>query len=314
MSVDQWQINQRLTMKLDLKVAWTKHRITEWYNHWHGKVYIAFSGGKDSTVLRHIARQVCDDIPCVFVNTGLEYPEIIKFVKSLGDVEIIKPKLPFWKVIEKYGWPLVSKDQAAAIHRYRTAKSPEHKRRRLEGFPNGKKGTISKKWRYLLDAPFKISEQCCNVMKKAPLDAYARRTGRYPITGMMASDSQFRLSWYRKNGCNAFEIKNPKSMPMAIWTTDDVWAYIRQHNVEYCSVYDKGCLNTGCTFCAFGLQYDGCPNRFQLLQHTHPKLWRYCMHKLKMSEVLDFMGVPWEISQEEVDRHLSSCAELELSC
>lgn len=46
------------------------------------KVHLSFSGGKDSTVLLHLARRLYPDILAVFVNTGNEYPDIIRFVKQ----------------------------------------------------------------------------------------------------------------------------------------------------------------------------------------------------------------------------------------
>ena len=36
------------------KIAHTKRKIQEWYEHYNGQVYVSFSGGKDSTVLLHI--------------------------------------------------------------------------------------------------------------------------------------------------------------------------------------------------------------------------------------------------------------------
>lgn len=50
---------QRLfDLPLDLKVEMTKARIKEWYEHYDGQVYVSFSGGKDSTVLLHIVREL----------------------------------------------------------------------------------------------------------------------------------------------------------------------------------------------------------------------------------------------------------------
>ena len=81
-------------MPLDIKVAMTKTRIREWVKEYGiDGVFIAFSGGKDSTVLLHIARQMYPNIKAVFVDTGLEYPEIRRFVKTFDNVEILRPKM-----------------------------------------------------------------------------------------------------------------------------------------------------------------------------------------------------------------------------
>jgi len=76
----------RQALPLDLKIGLTKNRIRSWYEHWHGNVYVSFSGGKDSTVLLDLVRQDYPDVPAVFCDTGLEYPEIRDFVKTFDNV------------------------------------------------------------------------------------------------------------------------------------------------------------------------------------------------------------------------------------
>ena len=84
-------------------------------HHYGGKVAVSFSGGKDSTVLLDLARRAFPDIPAVFVDTGLEYPEIREFVKTVPNVTWLRPEMPFSKVISEYGYPVVSKDVARRI-------------------------------------------------------------------------------------------------------------------------------------------------------------------------------------------------------
>lgn len=103
-----------------LKLAHTKNRIREWVREYGtGGVYVSFSGGKDSTVLLHIVRSMYPDIPAVFVDTGLEYPEIRQFVKTFDNVEILRPKLSFVEVIKKYGYPLISKEVGECVSQAR---------------------------------------------------------------------------------------------------------------------------------------------------------------------------------------------------
>jgi 3'-phosphoadenosine 5'-phosphosulfate sulfotransferase (PAPS reductase)/FAD synthetase len=91
-------------MPLEDKITRTKLLIKEWYEYFDGKVAISFSGGKDSTVLLHIARQLYPDIPAIFCGTGLEYPEIREHVKTFDNVEWIKPKKTFKQVVLEYGY------------------------------------------------------------------------------------------------------------------------------------------------------------------------------------------------------------------
>ncbi|MEE3405404.1 MAG: phosphoadenosine phosphosulfate reductase family protein, partial [Acutalibacteraceae bacterium] len=84
---------QMQSLPLDIKIIMTQRRLLDWYNHYDGLTYLGYSGGKDSTCLMHIIRSIpyLSDIPAVYVDTGLEYPEIRDFVRSFGNVTILRP-------------------------------------------------------------------------------------------------------------------------------------------------------------------------------------------------------------------------------
>lgn len=304
--MELWELKQKQSLPLEAKIAMTLRRIREWYEYWHGNVYVSFSGGKDSTVLLHLVRQYYPDVPAVFSDTGLEFPEIREFVKTVPNVTWLRPAMTFKKVIEKHGYPVISKEQAQWIERARRG-DPQVIREKLYGIrPDGSHSRFctSAEWRRLFNAPFRISAECCNEMKKKPLKKYAHETGRVPIIGTMASESKLREKNWLKTGCNAFEAKRPVSMPMSFWLEKDVWEYLRKYQVPYCKIYDMGYERTGCVFCMFGAHLDAEPTRFQRLQKTHPKLWRYCMKDweaggLGMRPVLEYIGIPYENYQRE---------------
>ena len=102
---------QMQSLPLSAKIQMTKQRIRQWIEEYGEEgVYVSFSGGKDSTVLLDIARSVYPDIKAVFVDTGLEYPEIRQFVKTFDNIDWLRPKMNFKQVIEKYGYPFISKE------------------------------------------------------------------------------------------------------------------------------------------------------------------------------------------------------------
>ena len=297
---------------LDLKIEKTKLRIREWYEHYNGEVYISFSGGKDSTVLLDIVRNMYPDVEAVFSNTGLEYPEIVKFVKYIPNVRILKPELTFKQVIDQKGYPVISKSVANTVRLAR--KNIEDGKdtlrvRRIKGLEVGSKFNKGK-WEFLLDAPFKISDECCNEMKKKPFKKYEKETGRVPFIGTLAVESQQREAVYLKTGCNAFNSKRPKSTPLGFWTEQDILQYIFENNLTICSVYGDvveesdmlgnknyrttGEQRTGCMFCMFGCHLEKEPNRFQRMKYTHPKQYKYCMEKLNLKEVLDYINVKYD--------------------
>ena len=112
---DKGHLKQMQALPLIAKVRKTQLRIREWYEHFNGNVYVSFSGGKDSTVLAHLVRDMYPEVPLVFSNTGLEYPEIQKFARQMG-AEFIRPKAQFSEVISRYGYPIISKEVSEAIY------------------------------------------------------------------------------------------------------------------------------------------------------------------------------------------------------
>lgn len=282
------------SLPLDIKVAMTQTRLREWVNHYGvSGVYISFSGGKDSTVLLHIARKIYPDIKAVFVDTGLEYPEIRQFVKTFDNVEIVRPKKTFKQVICEYGYPMISKEVSLKIYYYKHGSAWAKKYDDPQYKP---KYSISR-WMPLAKTDFNIADKCCKIMKKAPAKNY-EKGGQLPLSAQMAEESQLRMQKWLQNGCNAFDCKRPISNPMSFWTEQDVLQYIKENNIPIASVYGDivyedidgqtrlegcgklcttGCDRTGCVFCGFGAHLEKGEGRFERLKRTHPKLYEYCM-------------------------------------
>lgn len=111
-----WELRQWQALPISVKIRMTQERIRNWVNEFgEDGVYVSFSGGKDSTVLLHIARNMYPNIKAVFVDTGLEYPEIREFVNLFDNVDWLKPKMNFRQVIEKYGYPFISKEVSECV-------------------------------------------------------------------------------------------------------------------------------------------------------------------------------------------------------
>jgi 3'-phosphoadenosine 5'-phosphosulfate sulfotransferase (PAPS reductase)/FAD synthetase len=228
----------------------------------------------------------------------------------------MRPEMSFVEVIKKYGYPVISKEVSKYIKEGRTALQKGNMNyyaiQKLQGRLKDKNGNKSiyncEKWEFMLDAPYKISNYCCDVMKKKPANLYEKETGRKPIIGTLASESKLRKQQWIVNGCNAFGKNRPSSQPLSFWTEQDILHYIKKYDIPYCSVYgdividsnnefseqmsiidflgeygpaDKlkttGCNRTGCIFCMFGCQLEKEPNRFQKLKITHPRQYEYCI-------------------------------------
>lgn len=372
---------QMQSLPLSAKIRMTARRINEWVNEFgEDGVYLSFSGGKDSTVLGHIIREVCGykNIPFVFVDVPTQYPELKEFTQTFDNLVILKPKISFAQVCEQYGFPMISKvvsncvsgarkyvkyldsqksnnailtdrqfhmlamSDPLGIERRINKKNEQHKNlqigvipsgseyrlRRLNGELKDSKGNYSQfnqeKYKFFLDAPFEISDLCCDIMKKKPVHDYEKKTGRKPIIATMASESVIRTQKWLQDGCNAFNVTKPHSNPMSFWTEQDVLLYIKENNLPICSVYgevvtdyeavgqcenqmsfadfgifDKerpllkttGCQRTGCVLCGFGCHLEK-ESRFLRLKETHPK-FHNLLYILKNNGVTYAEAIDW---------------------
>ena len=371
----QWQ-----ALPLNIKVRMTAERIRNWVNEFgEDGVYLSFSGGKDSTVLGHIIREVCGykNIPFVFVDVPTQYPELKQFAQTFDNLVILKPKISFAQVCEQYGFPMISKvvsncvsgarkyvkyldsqksnnailtdrqfhmlamSDPLGIERRINKKNEQHKNlqigvipsgseyrlRRLNGELKDSKGNYSQfnqeKYKFFLDAPFEISDLCCDIMKKKPVHDYEKKTGRKPIIATMASESVIRTQKWLQDGCNAFNVTKPHSNPMSFWTEQDVLLYIKENNLPICSVYGEvvtdyeamgqcenqmsladfgifdderllkttGCRRTGCVLCGFGCHLEK-ESRFLRLKETHPK-FHNLLYILKNNGVTYAEAIDW---------------------
>ena len=100
-------------------------------------------------------------------------------------------------------------------------------------------------------------------------------------------------------GCNAYDYKRPRSIPLAFWTEKDIWDYIHKYNLSYSKIYDMGYDHTGCMFCMYGVHKEQEPNRFQKMAVTHPQLYKYCIENLGLGKVLDYINVNYKSIERE---------------
>ena len=234
-------LKQKQALPLEVKILMTKSRIREWINEYgEDGVYVSFSGGKDSTVLLDLVRQDYPNVRAMFVDTGLEYPEIREFVKTFDNVDIVRPKMSFKQVIEKYGYPFISKEVSKNVYYARRSLEKGegggvHLKKLMGTYTtkSGEKSTYnSTKYNFFLKADFLIGDGCCSVMKKSPAKSYEKETGRVRITGQMANESRLRTQKWLLYGCNSFDSKRPVSNPLSFWTEQDILHYIKEKNIK----------------------------------------------------------------------------------
>lgn len=258
---------QRYSLPPEAKVTLTQARVREFVDMFGvDGVFISFSGGKDSQVLTEIIREMgppYDKIELVFFDTHNEDKTVYDVVERYGATNIPSPLMPN-EVIEKVGYPLFNKRIAKIIKDIQRG-SPYTS---AEGAFNRKAiDAIKIKYKDFIASPLRITDDCCNELKKKPSAAFTRRTGKHPIVATLAVDSRDRMRQYLQRGCNAFEGKI-SSTPMGFWSKADVLWFIATRNVRIARCYKCGIIKglisgvstcrlygkqqTGCLFCGFG--------------------------------------------------------------
>ena len=298
-------------LPLDAKILKSQNRIREFYQQMGGKVYISYSGGKDSTVMAHLVKSVYPDVPMYFMNTGLEFPEIQRFCREQG-AEILRPERTFVEVLTGYGYPVISKEVAETIYfarrilngkksTIRLTRTTYNKRRELLGqrvFVDTKGEISMKKSRFnrekwlpiAQETDFLISNRCCFYMKKSDFGKMHRRQGISPYVATTAEESVLRQESWLMYGCNTFKEGHEASRPISFWTEQDILRYLAEFNLEYCPIYGNliqnettgkyemtGHQRTGCIFCAFGAHTTRPVTKFMELSKSHPRQYEYCL-------------------------------------
>lgn len=159
--------------------------------------YLAFSGGKDSIVIYDLAKKSQVKVDNHYHFTGVDPPELVKFIKTFPDVEWHKPKKSMWQLIEEKRLP------------------PTRQRR-----------------------------YCCYYLK----EKVGNDSGRIVVTGVRWAESARRKKRMMVETC--FKNKSKRYLhPIIDWSEEEVWEYIKQEKLKYCSLYDEGFKRLGCVMC-----------------------------------------------------------------
>ena len=276
-------------MPYEWKLQHAKDVIREFVEHEGiNGVYVSFSGGKDSLALLHLVRSIYPEVPAVFANTGIEFPEQVKFIRTFENVTEVYPIKHFPKIINEDGIVYPSKEVSMYV---RDAKSGSKyaingfKGLDTEGNKNRYKARF-KRWAYLLECGVKISPVCCNLMKEIPMKKYEKQNKRSPFIGIRAEESFRRSIGWMKSGCNSFSNGRAKSTPLALWLEGDVMRYLRDNAITLSPMYDDaGMKRTGCMFCPVPIAHGDTKN-IAYAKKNYPKLYDTIMNKHGLADML----------------------------
>lgn len=166
--------------------------------------YISFSGGKDSMVLHTLIDEALPNnkIPRVFINTGIEHTDMIKFVKQMAKQDdriiIYNSNVHIKKMLEKYGYPFKSKEHAHKVATYQHSGCCKTVQIYVDGFkPNGEKSFIKcpkkLKYQFTNENKLKISDKCCYKLKKEVIHRYEKESKKnISIIGLRSAEGGTR--------------------------------------------------------------------------------------------------------------------------
>ena len=224
--------------------------------------YLSFSGGKDSTVVHYLLDKALpgNNIPRVFLNTGIEYQAIRDFVMKTAQNDhrfvIVLSGKPIKAILEEYGYPFKRKEHSKALAQYQFSGFLSYVRQYL-GLEGDKLVTCPASLRYQFSEDFrlKVSDKCCLKLKKELAHRYQRKSGRsITITGMMREEGGQRRSI---KGCVITDRDGnvTKFHPILVCSSEWEDWFIRKEGIELCELYGPpyNFKRTGCKGCPFAL-------------------------------------------------------------
>lgn len=341
-------------------------KVLEALNLSGGKLFFAFSGGKDSTFLLYHLAQIwaCvypdQTLHVVCNDTTIEYEGMISFVRWFCDyvsnkfkikiaLDITRPadKQTFVTVYRDYGLPLISKTVAKSIrtvkdlmrkhgvtyeeilaHREKTLENVSYLQDRFGGSKSstlyilgwthslqkfGSEYRIADKWLPLLNAPFELTDECCDILKHGNIPQDFENWVN--MTAEMAEESRRRLTAYQTTGCNESirPGKGGKSKPMGPVTLQTVLRGIKDNDIPLFKYYGEileengkyatsGMYRTGCALCGFGLEFE--PDRFVRLYELEPARVRFAFRSRERG------GLGYREAFEYCNKYCGTCWEI----
>lgn len=301
--------------ELDKHISDAMHRIERLYYETDGKCYLSFSGGKDSTIVLAVIK-LCEEIgtipknaiPAVFCDTKIELDVTVDFVHWVKDnwynnVQIIKTEKSFAQVIKEYGKPFRSKMKSHHISAYQ--KNPDSKTSKYlydDTVGKSKKIRLSNKDFHILHSsfPIKISNKCCDVMKKKPFAKYEKdnEIAGY-FSGMrMLEGGQRQLVFEKriesgdKRPCTHVSGGVTSVSPIFDWTDDTCGEFIQKYSIPLSRAYTEyGEERTGCFLCPYGLDVD---KRLEVLHAYEPNHYKAALYFLKDVYIAQGVELPFD--------------------
>ena len=225
--------------------------------------YLSFSGGKDSTILHYLLDMALpnNQIPRVYIDTGIEYQMIKEFVYKLAETDkrivIIKPSKPIKQTLEQVGYPFKSKEHALRVYQFNRGTNAKFIDKYTYKTDYRGKYVCPKILMYQFEekGKYNYSNLCCMELKKKPIHKWEKENHRHiGITGMRAEEGGNRT----RLGCIITDSKTKKVIRFhPLIKVDEEWEnwVVEKEKIELCPLYcpPYNFKRTGCKGCPFAL-------------------------------------------------------------
>lgn len=232
--------------------------------------YLAFSGGKDSVVIKALADMAGVKYDAHYNVTSVDPPELVQFIKSMhSDVAIDKPRdkdgnhITMWNLIPSRKMP------PTRIIRYCCGALKE----------NGGSG------RFVITG-VRHAESAKRKNNRAGLEIEQGGTRRKCVD----PDNPDNEEMVRVCPTKGKHILNP----IIDWEDEDVWEFIHKYNLPYCELYDKGYKRLGCIGCPMSTHQGEELERYPKIKRAYLKAFEKMLDNRKAAD----LETGWQTAEE----------------
>jgi phosphoadenosine phosphosulfate reductase len=180
--------------------------------------YLAFSGGKDSQTIYHLAKEAGVRFDAHYNLTTVDPPELVYFIrKNYPDVQVNYPQKSMWRLIEQKGLPTRWRRYCCSILK--------------EGGGEGRICVTGVRW--------------AESAKRKNNRSIAEILGNKKSEKILLNDNEADRRLFENCQIKGKRIINP----IVDWLEEDVWEYLNSRQIEHCKLYDEGFTRLGCIGC-----------------------------------------------------------------
>lgn len=236
--------------------------------------WLAFSGGKDSVVIKRLAEMARVKFEAHYSVTSVDPPELVRFVKSMPDVSFDIPRdkdgslITMWNLIPRKLMP------PTRLARYCCEKLKES-----NGV--GRVTVTGVRW----------AESTGRRKNQSMINDFGKGKGKGLVLNTDNDEARRMVE-------NCYRTSKILMNPIIDWTDEDVWEFIRTENIPYCGLYDCGYKRLGCIGCPMNTKSENELNAYPSYKNNYLKAFNRMLDERKRR---DKPTTAWNSAEEVMD-------------